>query len=312
MQHAGIGPKQLANPDEWLDHRAVVEALEIGAAESRDPGFGLSFAESASWTDLGTFGAVMFNSPTIGAAIGNGCRYLALQQNAALPKVELCDGDARFIYPLVNADAVSHAQHSELVLGVIVRLCREGTINPGWAPREIHFKHARPDSIKAREFFRCPILYDQPVDAAIMAPEDLEIPMQSASAELLTGALHEAELLISRLPVAFELTDQVARIVMSSLSTGNATIDHVAHLIGSSPRTIQRRLRDRGTSFNDVVANTRLELSRRYLCDTSLTLTDVALLLGYSDLSAFSRAFRRWTGHTAIEFRRGQLRARRP
>ena len=114
----------------------------------------------------------------------------------------------------------------------------------------------------------------------------------------------------ARLPFSFDVADQVARVVLSSLSSGNVTIEHVATVLESSPRTIQRRLYERGLSFNDVVANTRLDLARRYLSDTSLTLTDVAFLLGYSDLSAFSRAFRRWTGQTAITFRRSQMAIR--
>jgi AraC-like DNA-binding protein len=309
LQHAGVGPKQLANPDEWLSHRAVVEALEIGATESNDPAFGLSFAESVHWKELGPLGFVIFNSPTLGSALDNGSRYFALQQNAASPVLEVSDGDARWIYPVEVPEVPCHAQHSEMVLAVVTRLCRDGSGNPAWAPREIHFKHGRPSSIaQAQQFFRCPVLYDQPVDAVIMSPDDLQLGMRSADASLLPSALRDADASLARLPIGHDFTDQIARIVMSSLSSGYATIDQVATRLGSSARTIQRRLRDRGVSFNDVVANTRLELSRRYLCDPALTLTDVAFLLGYSDLSAFSRAFRRWTGRTAIEFRRAQLR----
>jgi AraC-like DNA-binding protein len=313
LQHAGVGPRQLANADEWLSHRAVVEALEIAAAESDDCAFGLAFAESAPWSELGALSYVIFNSPTIGTALGNGARYFRLQQTAARPALEVSDGDARLVYTLDSPGLGCHAQHSENVLAMVMRVCREGSGNPGWTPREIHFKHSRPASTAhAQQFFRCRILYDQPVDAVVMSPDDLRVGMKSADPALLPIILRAADEQLTKVPSAYDFADHVARIVMSSLSTGGVTIEYVASRLGSSPRTIQRRLHDRGLSFNDVVANTRLELSRRYLADPSLTLTDVAFLLGYSDLSAFSRAFRRWTGRTAIEFRRDQLRMPQP
>lgn len=309
LQHAGVGPKQLANPDEWLSHRALVEALEIGASESNDPAFGLSFAELVAWNDFGALGHVVFNSPTVGAALENTCRYFGLHQTSARPTLEVGDGAVRFVYSLHIPDLHHHAQHSESILAIVVRICREGTGNAAWTPREVHFKHSQPESnFKARQFFRCRILYDQPVDAVVMSSDDLQLTMQSADADLLPIVMRDADERLAKLPVKVDLPDQIARIVMASLSTGDATIELVAARIGSSPRTIQRRLRDRGVAFNDMVANIRYDLSRRYLSDPSLSLTDVAFLLGYSDLSAFSRAFRRWAGRTAIAFRRDQLR----
>ncbi len=311
MQHAGIGPKQLANPEELLSLRAVVETLEIGAQESNDPAFGLSFGEAAPWSEFGPLGDVIFNSPTLHAALTNACRYFGVQQNAARPSLDIEGGSASLLYTLDTPELTQHAQHSEQILTIATRVCRTGTGNLGWAPREVHFKHSRPDSTtKAREFFRCTILYDQPVDAIVMDVDDLDVPMQTADAIVLPTVLRDVEERLSRLPFAFDVADQVARVVLSSLSTGNVTIEHVATVLESSPRTIQRRLYERGLSFNDVVANTRLELARRYLTDSALTLTDVAFLLGYSDLSAFSRAFRRWTGQTAITFRRSQIAIR--
>lgn len=313
LQHAGVGPKQLANPDEWLSYRAVVEALEIGAEESNEPEFGVSFAEFAPWTELGTLGHVMFNSPTIGEALSNGCRYFAIHQTAARPVLEVCADGARFIYALDVPDIARHAQHSASMLTTLVKICREASGDSAWAPREIHFKHNRPESnIKARQFFRCPILYGQPFDGIVMSLEDLLVPMRAADAELLEAAIAEAELRLAKLPTDLDFADQVARMVMSLLSSGNATIEHVSATLGSSPRTVQRRLRESGVVFNDLVANIRLELSRHYLGDPSLRLTDVAFLLGYSDLTSFSRAFRRWTGQTAIDFRRDRLEAAAP
>lgn len=308
LHHAGVGPKQLQNPDEWLSYRAVVEALELAAEETGDHAFGLGLTEFASWRHMGVLGYVIRNSPTIGTAFSNAFRYFSLQQTAARPYLEVSGGDAQIVYALDLPDIASHAQHSENVLSVAVRLCREGIGNPAWQPRAIHFRHPRSaSSPRAQQYFRCPILYNQPVDTMIMSPSDLRVEMRDADPQLLPILLRHADERLATVPSANDFVDHATRIVMSSLRSGEVTIEHVAMKVGMSPRTIQRRLRDRGLSFHDVVANARLALSRRYLGDPSLTLTEVAFLLGYSDLSAFSRAFRRWTGRSAIEFRRDTL-----
>jgi AraC-like DNA-binding protein len=85
------------------------------------------------------------------------------------------------------------------------------------------------------------------------------------------------------------------------------SIDAIATRMGSSPRTIQRQLQDHGASFKQLVDDVRLSMARRHLADASVSLTDAAFLLGYSDLSAFSRAFRRWTGQSPQDYRRAHL-----
>ncbi len=306
LSHAGIGTRELANPDSWIAFRTFAESLEMVATESREPGFGIVLTETVAWRDIGTLGYVIFNSPTVGTALGNACRYFALQQTAARPSLEVTDGAARLAYHLEVPGLTSHAQHSQTVLTAAVRICREGMGDPGWTPLEVHFKHSRPESTaEARRFFGCTLRFDQPEDAVVIAPAHLRAPMRSADPELLPIMLRHADERLAAVPKGQDFAAHVTSIVMSLMRTGDATIEQVAMRLGSSPRTIQRRLQDRGLSFHDVVANARLEVSCRYLKDPSLTMTDVAFLLGYSDLSAFSRAFRRWTGVSATEYRRG-------
>jgi AraC-like DNA-binding protein len=105
-----------------------------------------------------------------------------------------------------------------------------------------------------------------------------------------------------------DVAAQVARCIVESLSNSDVSIEYISACLGQSARTLQRRLGERGIRFRDMVDSIRLELSLRYLGDSSLSLTDIALRLGYSDLSAFSRAFRRWAGCSAIEFRQQERR----
>jgi AraC-like DNA-binding protein len=108
-------------------------------------------------------------------------------------------------------------------------------------------------------------------------------------------------------PAGDDFANTVRSVVIGALAAGDATIEHAAVRLGLGTRSIQRRLQATGTSFSQVVEDARRELARRYLGDPAITITEAAFLLGYSELSAFSRAFRRWTGQTAADFRRDSL-----
>jgi AraC-like DNA-binding protein len=140
-----------------------------------------------------------------------------------------------------------------------------------------------------------------------MEPSDLARPFVSADAGLLPVLVEHATNCLTQLARTGSLTDQTRAAVLASISAGDPSIDAVAARLGTTPRSLQRRLHDSDLSFKSLVDQTRLALSERYLADASLSLTETAFLLGYADLSAFSRAFRRWTGKTAIEFRRAAL-----
>lgn len=302
LQDAGLAHGELVDPAERIGRRELVDALESGARWTGDPAFGLELAASVSWHDLGILTYLIFNARTVGAAIDNTCRYVSLQETAAHPRLKVDDDEARFVYALDLPDVACHAQHSESILAMVVRLCRAG--DPEWTPREVHFKHARPETdATARAFFRCRIIYEQPVDAVVMSRDDLQIALRSANQTFLPSALYKTDTPVTELPTDYDFTSQVARCIVESLSTSDANIEYISARFHQSARTLQRRLRERGIRFRDMVTNIRLELSLRYLSDPSLSLTDIAILLGYSDLSAFSRAFRRWAACSPHELR---------
>jgi AraC-like DNA-binding protein len=309
LRHAGITPELLEDPNGLLDFRLWVELGELAAAESGDPAIAATYANQLPWRDLGVFGHVILNSPTLGSALGNACRYFGLQQNVARASLEVRGAEARVTYRIDHPAISTHTQLSEGTLAMFARVCREGLQNPAWTPRAVMFAHGSPRSLEAHtRIFRCPISFDQPVDMLVLSAADLREPMRGADPILLPILLQHADEALAKTSFGDDFSERVARHVISSLNEGEVTIEHIADRIGSSPRTIQRRLREHGLTFKELVARTRLSLSKRYLSDPALTLTEAAFLLGYSELSAFSRAFRRWTGRSAIEFRRDQLR----
>jgi len=118
---------------------------------------------------------------------------------------------------------------------------------------------------------------------------------------ILTGYCEE--ILASREDRSPDLRHQVERIIAKLLCRGEAETEEVAHELGMSVRTLARRLGQPGVSFGQILDELRHDLALRYLRDPNLSLSQIAFLLGYSELSAFSHAFRRWTRTTPGEWR---------
>lgn len=305
IQEAGIDPDQLGDPDGLLDQARWVALLEAAADATGDPCIGLELAIGLPWKDLGVLGYVVLHSPTAGAALANSARYLAVQQTGGRLALDVGARTARYAYTMADPRITAYGQHAESLFALAVRLVRERTGDPAWAPRELELRHAAPaDPARHARFFRCPVRFGRPTYAMIVAAADLAAPFTTADAGLLPVLLRHAEECLARAPAAGDLVADVRRAVIAAISAGDPAIEDVASRLGTSGRSLQRRLAAGGRSYKAVVDETRLGLARRYLADPTLSLTETAFLLGYSDLSAFSRAFRRWTGTTALAFRR--------
>jgi AraC-like DNA-binding protein len=304
LDEAGLRTPQRVDPHGWLSVQRCASFFEAASIASNDSALGVGFAEHAPWRDIGIPGYIVLNSPTFGSALANARRYFPLASTGASVDLEVEGSDAQLSYGLHDTIA-GHLQNTQWVFAILIRACRESSGNPHWAPREIRFRQRRPTNIAVQQaFFRCPLVFDQPDDAMVLAPTDLRIPFTRADNTLLPILVSSADAALAIAGSEDAIEHQVRRAIAQSMRLGEVSIEHVALRLGASARTIQRRLQDRGQSFQGLVADTRLALSRRYLEDSSMSLTDVADRLGYSELSAFSRAFRRWTGVSALEFRR--------
>ncbi len=299
---SGLDPAQLGNPDALLDQRQWFVFVEAAARATRDPYFAVGYAEQMPWKDFGVVGYVGMHSATAGDALANVARYFAIQQSGSQIALEIGSREARFIYIVDDPQAGESGQITEATFAIVVRMIRQSTNDPAWAPRAIAVRHEAPaDDGKHRRFFRCPLTFGQRTNTMSVALGDLSRSFVTADPGLLPYLLRHAEDCLARMP---NEDDDLRRAVIAAISAGDPDIDHVATRVGRSARSLQRDLAAAGTSFKTVVDDTRLDLAKRYLADPKLSLTETAFLLGYSDLSAFSRAFRRWTGETPIGFSR--------
>ncbi|MEX2476769.1 AraC family transcriptional regulator [Marinobacter sp.] len=281
--------------DDW---RAL---LECAAGHLNDPLLGLHLGQTLGLRHIGVLGYVIMASQNLGEALSRLDRYQRLVYDVTPMEIRASGDGVELVWgaehgrpgPLVDETAIT----------ALVHLCR-GLSRPGFSPTYVSFINPTPaDAHEYTEFFGCPVEFEQ-VDTVIrMDAETLVEPLHTADPAMLAMLEEQADSLLARLPDQSPLIDEVRRRIGRQLPEASPEIASVAEGMDLSVRTLQRQLTAAGTSFLKEVAAVRQEIAERYLRETRLGLVDIALLLGYSEHSAFTRSFIRWTGTTPLAYR---------
>ncbi len=286
----------------------LIRLDEHAARLTGDDAFGLHVGEQTDVKNYGVLGYVTSNSQTYGEALNRVIRYQQIRTNAVRFSMDITGADVHlaYNYSITNVSPQERRQESEEMMSTMLHVGRKIT-GVEWALREIHFEHAQPDNVSEHERIFCaPVRFDKPLTKLIFDKSVLELPL--VEADLTLGSLLErqAEELLAKSPQHEVFVNQVRRLIREGLPVGEARIETVCRKLGSSTRTLQRKLREEGTSYQKLLEETQRDLSGFYLRKPEIAIGEVSYLLGFSQPSAFHRAFRRWTGLTPKEFRHSQ------
>ncbi|MEH1712603.1 AraC family transcriptional regulator [Acinetobacter pittii] len=270
--------------------------LETAAQKLEDPLLGLHLGQTITSRHLGVLGSVLLACENLGAAIQRLNQYFRLIFDV-VPMV-LRRGNNWIDITWDESDYKTGALVNVTGHTVLVQFSRmlvRGTVNPIF----VHFKHSRPADISAyEEFFCCPVLFDQPEVVVRYSNEMLHIPLKSPDATLIAILEQHADRLLAQLPQQQEIVEQVRHLITRDLHEGEPNIERISEKLHCSSRTLQRRLQEVGTNFRHELNLVRYELASSYLQDPRLQIMEIAILLGYSEHSAFTRAFKEWSGHS--------------
>lgn len=196
----------------------------------------------------------------------------------------------------------------ETALAALVQLTRELTGRPLRA-LVVDFVNPRPADVRPYEdFFGGPVRFGQPSTRLVLAAADLALPLRGADAALLALLDAQAEALLQQVAAVGAPLGVWRQALVGLIRSGRTQLPDLAQSLQMSPRSLQRRLTEQGQSFQALLSQTRRQLAEAYLRDASVELAEVALLLGYSEQSAFTRAFRQWTGQAPLQWRKQQTR----
>ncbi len=252
----------------------------------------------------GAFGIVEYvcrSAPTVREALLQWVRYLNLLDDAVVVGL-VVEGDRAYLRVLVESEAPAPGAH-ELCFALVAQRIRQLSAVP-FRIGGVDFTHRTAgDPAGYRAWFDAPVQFGTPFDQLVLPAAALDANLISSDPALLAILTRAADELTARAPADPSLAAQVSRVLRDALRVDEGHVDHVAKRLGLTPRSLQRRLKDEATSFNAVREQVRRDLTQRYLAE-KLSISEISFLLGFSEPSAFFRAFKRWTGMTPIEARR--------
>lgn len=265
--------------------------------QQRYPGrhIGLELGQLVRPEFVGVLGYLLLSSETVANALQGFQRYQRLLHDGDRATASLQDGCLRLSWT-TDYGPSSRLSDEVLVVGMLTFI-RQITGRPDLSPQAVHFSFAEPSVVKPYEqVLGCPVFFQQTQTAILIDPEYLALPVNNHNAGLKQLLEQQAQALMDVLPQTESFVQSLRTALLKALQSGEPTSRCVARLLHLSERTLFRRLEEHQLAFKEVLAQTRMQLAKEYLSEGRLTHSEIALLLGYSEQSAFSRAFKRESG----------------
>ena len=295
LNAAGISQAPSNDPLIRIPLTSVRQLLAASVELTNDPYFGLYAAKFLHAANLHALGYAMTASETLRELCNRLTRYFRLLSGSSRPSLKINDGQARLEFLFVAEPPPLTDDVFGLFLVHLFSELSDGRVRP------IHIEQHRPrppdDGARHARAFGCPVTFGHAKTSLIFDASALDVPLTGASREL----AEQNERIVVGYLAKLDRSDiqvRVRAVLLDQLSSGSVTKESVAKKLFMSPRTLQLQLAKTNTTFHDIVDQTRLALAQEYIHNSSMSMTEIAYLLGFSDASNFSRAFKRWTGQS--------------
>lgn len=296
-----------AKPPDDLPLNHYLLLLERMAELTKDSCFGVTFARSFPVGSMKIFSFLGRNAPDLRTMISVVSRYVRLQLDALDMNFESHGGTARISWRFGPEVTSPTKTMLEFAMALCVDRIR---LNSGehWIPASARFAYPDPRSTNAHkaayaEFFGDNLDFDAPICALTAPSAQFDRPQKGADLKLFALMLEYADRELSERELLKTPADRVAAALIDSLPLQEGNLEAVAAALSRTPRQLQEELRRTGTNFEAVLADVRKRLAKSYLESTNHSMTDIAMMLGFSELSAFTRATRNWYKMSPTELR---------
>ena len=298
----GVSDDQISDPDARVPVIKSLKLWQVLAAAVPDPDIGLHVGRRYEVKETGLVGYAMLHSIHLLGALRRLVRYAKLLNQYSEPRL-VRDGQIWVLTtqspPLLDGFRPIVDEGVTAVLTVLREL---GGFQ--LEPVRIEYPYQRPEDLQSyRAMTDAELVFEREFPAMILRDYDLRSEIASKDGDLIRYLDELAQIHLDALPRATTMAQRLRQVLWPHLSEGAPAIATVASELAVSPRTLQRRLREEGTSFKEVIEQLRKEKALLLLQDPMLTVYEVGFLLGYSEPSAFYRAFKRWHGSSPSRYR---------
>jgi AraC-like DNA-binding protein len=283
------------DPTDRVPVESVGRLFDAAVETTGDPYFGLFAANYLHAGNFHALGYALLASSSLRDFAQRLCRYFGLLSTTSTPTVVETDTVARLEFRLRAPSPNLTDDTFGLFLVRLIGELSDGVVRPVHA--ELHRPTPPDGGFRHVQTFGCPITFGTRSSAFIFDRSALDVPMAAASRELAEHNERIATTYLAKLERS-DIRTRVRALLLRDLSTGAVTKEQIAAKLCMSPRTLQVKLAQCETSFHDIVNETREALARGYIESSVMSVTEIAFTLGFADTSAFSRAFRRWTGRS--------------
>lgn len=299
LAHLGLSESQLSQSGELVDIKLYESLYAFAERHLNSKTIGFDLGKGIEADRWGTLGYIAFTAPSIKAALACQRRYQSLVGNKGTPIQEL--SESKIILKWLPAYACSHHTVEEIITGWIALARRLS--NERIHPICIYFGHeCQSDPALYEAYFDCEVKFGCDYHGIQIHQDTINQPFNRHDPELHALLCRHADSLLNRLAERRPV-ESVTKFITNQLPFGVPEIDDAAQNLHVSVRTLQRKLSEHDITFSGLVDSIRKELALSYLRNTNTKIVYITQMLGFSEQSAFQRAFKRWTGKTPRQYR---------
>jgi AraC-like DNA-binding protein len=303
LARAGLTRQQVDDDHARISVRSQIRLIELAADAMQDELLGFHLARDFELREMGLLYYVLASSEKLGDSLHRAVRYSTIANEGIV--LRFCDeADAAMTFTYVGVDRHSDRHQIEFWLTSLARICRQLT-GHHLIPTHAKVVHERlKGTAELNTFFGCEVAFGAAVDEVVFPGNVKDLPVVSGDpylSELLIKYCEDA--ISARHGSRGTLRSDLENEIVQLLPHGKTQMGEIARRLGMSKRTLARRLSSEGLTFAGILADLRVDLAKRHLTDEDLAISQIAWLLGYQEVSAFTHAFKRRTGKTPKEVR---------
>jgi len=304
LDEVGISPDIFQDPNYECSLPKHVALLEVAAKKLKRNNLGLQFGRQVLSTDFGVLGQVIRSHKTVRDIFIWLDKYFVIHQQSSSISFNISNERCSISYQIDDPSIIEKRQDTEFSIAAIHALILELAQEKPQLIR-VDFTHDRPESIiEHQDFFERPVYFKQPKNCLIYKNNMLDFQLKTSNYVILDALKSYIEELHKQRSTTSDFITQLNIVISRQLGNGGTNLPRVAEEMAMSTRTLQRRLALLGIQFGEHIEELRKSMALHYITKKQCCLTDIALLLGYSEASSFSRAFKRWTGSTPGQYRK--------
>lgn len=300
-KRTGVKPFRITDPDGWIPMTSFVRLWELAIDATGDPALALRLRKDTGIRMVHFAIQLALHSETMLDAVFHFTRYNNLI--AETDTFEITDDDELVEMTYINTSPCQVRWLPEHHFSFGLELGRS-LAKGNYDPIRVEFQHADPGYAAVYdEVFRAPVLFQQPKNSIICRKKDLLQPITTRDPYLQSVLKKYAEVLMDKRSKSASLQEKIKEYILARLPDGELSLEAAASALNMARSTLYRRLKGEGTSFRNLLLKTRQDLAKAYLRD-GMTNSQVAYLIGFSEPSAFQRAFKRWYTISPGEYRK--------